>query len=370
MVNIKDDDLLLKEREQVMSITLDRILEFQRRLLDWYGESARILPWRDNPSPYRVWISEIMLQQTRVEAVKPYFQRFLEEVPTIQDLAVIPEDRLMKLWEGLGYYSRARNLKKAACIIMEQHNGELPSQRKELQTLPGIGPYTSGAIASIAFGAVEPAVDGNVLRVMARISGNGGDLTDKSVRQELEALTAKFLSQEKPGDFNQALMELGAVICLPKGTPKCKECPVQSFCEAYKQDVTDQIPLKTRKGKRRVENRTVFIICFQEKIALRKRSKQGLLSGLWEFPNAYDWLSLEECKEILEEWGIHPESIVSLPEAKHIFSHLEWHMKGYFVQAKTVKEKCDLLWAAKDELRHHYSIPSAFQTYQRLLENP
>ena len=359
-----------QEREKVIIITSDEILQFQHKLLTWYGSSARILPWRDNPSPYRVWISEIMLQQTRVEAVKPYFERFLEEVPTIRDLAVLPKDRLMKLWEGMGYYSRARNLKKAACILMEQYHGELPSDRKELQALPGIGPYTSGAIASIAFGAGEPAVDGNVLRVMARISGNRGDLKDKSVRKELETLAAELLPRKKPVDSNQALMELGAVVCLPNGKPKCGECPVQSFCEAYKQDAADQIPLKAGKAERRMENRTVFVICFEERIALRKRPEQGLLSGLWEFPNAYGHLSSAECREALAEWGICPGSIVPLPDAKHIFSHLEWHMKGYSVRAKAVQEECGLVWAEKEEIRNHYSIPSAFQAYLRTLENP
>jgi A/G-specific adenine glycosylase len=346
---------------------MDKIQKFQQALLNWYEGNARILPWRDDPSPYRVWISEIMLQQTRVEAVKPYFERFLQEVPAILDLAALPEDRLMKLWEGLGYYSRARNLKKAACMVMGQYHGRLPSDRKSLQTLPGIGPYTSGAIASIAFGAKEPAVDGNVLRVLARLSGNRGDLKDKTVRKDLNALAARLLSWQEPGNFNQAMMELGALLCIPNGRPKCGECPVQSFCEACHQDAVDQIPRKTRKPRRKMENRTVFVIRFQDRIALRKRQEQGLLSGLWEFPNRYGHLSPEEIGKVLTEWGICPETITPLPDAKHVFSHLEWHMKGYAVRVRGRKETCSFVWARQEEIHHSYSVPSAFHAYLKAL---
>lgn len=336
----------------------------------WYAANARILPWRDIPTPYRVWISEIMLQQTRVKAVLPYFERFMEEVPSIRDLAVLPEDRLMKLWEGLGYYSRARNLKKAACILVEQYHGELPSTRKELQELPGIGPYTSGAIASIAFGAREPAVDGNVLRVMARISGNLGDIKDRSVRRELEALAELLLPEEKVGDFNQALMELGAVVCLPGGRPKCEICPVQSFCEAFNKGTTELIPVRPDRTDRRAEYRTVFVIRSGERVAIHRRPDKGLLSGLWEFPNTEGHLTQAECREVLEEWGIHPRSITALKKAKHTFTHLEWYMKGYSVIAESSLDSCitELEWVRKEEIRSKYSIPSAFRAYLEVLE--
>jgi A/G-specific adenine glycosylase len=353
----------------VISINPQTIQQFQQKLLEWYAGNARILPWRDNPSPYRVWISEIMLQQTRVKAVLPYFERFLKEVPAIHDLAVLSEDRLLKLWEGLGYYSRAKNLKKAAGIITEQYNGELPSDRKELQSLPGIGPYTSGAIASIAFGAREPAVDGNVLRVMTRISGSRGDLQDKTTRKALVSLSELLLPAEKAGDFNQALMELGAVVCLPGGKPKCGECPVQSFCEAYRQDEAGHIPVKSGKAERRTEFRTVFIIHSNNRIAIRQRPEKGLLSGLWEFPNALGNLSLDECREVLREWGIRPKSILPLDNAKHVFTHLEWHMSGYLVQAETAEGDAGLIWAKREEIRDQYSIPSAFQAYAKYIGN-
>jgi A/G-specific adenine glycosylase len=354
----------------VIRINQQSINSFQSKLFAWYTANARILPWRDNPSPYRVWVSEIMLQQTRVKAVLPYFERFIEEVPTIHDLAALPEDRLMKLWEGLGYYSRARNLKKAACILVEQFHGELPSTRKELQALPGIGHYTSGAIASIAFGAREPAVDGNVLRVLARVSGNLGDLQDKAVRRELESLAELLLPEEKSGDFNQALMELGAVICLPGGRPKCEQCPVQTFCEACRQGAAGKIPVKSVKPARRIEQRTVFVICSSGQTAVRRRPEKGLLSGLWEFPNIEGHLSLEECNEVLEEWGIQTTNITALKNAKHVFTHLEWHMLGYFVDAKAAEGEpfTGFHWIKNEEIMDQYSIPSVFQAYLGILK--
>lgn len=336
---------------------------FQESLLKWFDQNARILPWRDCPTPYRVWISEVMLQQTRVEAVKPYFERFVAEIPSIGALAEISDERLMKLWEGLGYYSRAVNLKKAACIIKEKYQGELPADRNELLALPGIGPYTSGAIASIAFDQRTPAVDGNVLRVLARIVGQFGDIRSNSVKKELENLADQLLPPTRPGDFNQAFMELGAMICVPNGVPKCGDCPVQGYCEAYKQELTEKIPYKTPKAERRIEQRTVFVILFQNRTAICQRPKRGLLAGLWEFPNLKGWLSKEECRARMEQWGIRSNKIQSLDASKHVFTHLEWHMKGYEIQVESIEKQGSFLWVEDMELLHQYPIPSAFRNH-------
>lgn len=339
------------------------IISFQESLLKWFDQNARVLPWRDCPSPYRVWVSEVMLQQTRVETVKPYFERFVAEIPSIEALAEISDERLLKLWEGLGYYSRALNLKKAARIVMETYQGELPADRNELLALPGIGPYTSGAIASIAFGMFTPAVDGNVLRVLARISGHLGDIRSKSVKQDLEDLAVRLLPANRPGDFNQALMELGAMICVPNGTPKCANCPVLKHCIAYKQELTNKIPFITPKAQRSLEQRTVFVILFQNRTAICQRPKKGLLAGLWEFPNMEGWLSKAECKARLEQWGIHAEKIQALAASKHVFTHLEWHMKGYVIHAKSIEQETGFFWVEDQDLLNHYSVPSVFRVY-------
>ena len=332
-------------------------------LLKWYDENKRDLLWRKNPTPYWVWISEVMLQQTRVEAVKFHFERFVTEIPTVGALAEISDDRLMKLWEGLGYYSRAANLKKTARIIVEKFDGELPGDKDALLSLPGIGPYTAGAIASIAFGIPAPAADGNVFRVMARLTGNMGDVRSNSIKRELEQLVADQIPEERPGDFNQAIMELGAVVCIPNGRPKCETCPVQSFCTAYQQDLMDIIPFKSPIPVRRIEKRTVFVICYQDRTALRQRPNKGLLAGLWEFPNEEGWLLRAECKMHMEDRGILSEKITPFGSFKHVFTHLEWHMKGYLIQAGRAEGNGEFLWAKKDEVLDQYSIPSAFKAY-------
>lgn len=338
---------------------------FQNNLLEWYDNNARILPWRDNPTPYRVWVSEIMLQQTRVETVKPYFENFMREVPDIQTLANISEDKLLKLWEGLGYYSRAKNLKKTARLIMEMFHGEMPSDQESLKSLPGIGPYSAGAIASIAFGNKVPAIDGNVLRVMARMTANKGDITNRFVKKEVEEIVQRILPTERIGDFNQALMELGARICLPSGTPMCPQCPVNSLCEGYQQGIVAELPVKAKKQTRRIEEKTIFLIQYEDRIAIRQRPNHGLLSNLWEFPHTEGYLSYADCEEILDKWGIIAHSIIPLHEAKHIFTHLEWKMIGYLILAENIDKSLDFLWATEEEIQEHYSIPSAFKAYQK-----
>lgn len=334
-------------------------------LLAWFRRHARILPWRERPEAYRVWISEIMLQQTRVEAVKPYYERFLAECPDAQALAEVPDDRLMKLWEGLGYYNRARNLKKAAQIVCERHGGELPASYEELLALPGIGSYTAGAIASIAYGIAVPAVDGNVLRVISRVLLSREDVLKASVKKSIETLLSETMPQDEPGNYNQALMEIGAMVCIPNGAPKCEECPLTSLCLAHREHAEQQVPVKMPKKARRKELRTVLVLEGMDgmHVALRKRANSGLLAGLYELPNFDGKLQKEE---MLREAGISETDVVSvqpLPEAKHIFSHVEWHMTGYFVKVQTVPEA--YLWVEKQKLQTEYGLPSAFAAYRK-----
>ena len=254
-------------------------------LLQWYGDNARDLPWRKTADPYRIWVSEIMLQQTRVAAVMGYYERFLAAFPTVRDLAQAPEERLTKLWQGLGYYSRARNLQKAARQIEEQFGGAFPAEYDAILSLAGVGEYTAGAVASIAFGIAVPAVDGNVLRVVTRILGDRSDITRPAVRQEVRRLLLRVIPKNAPGAFNQALMELGATVCLPNGAPLCENCPVRELCLARAEDAAAEIPVKTPKKARRVEERTVYLLFYRGRVALRRRPERGLLAGLWEYPN-------------------------------------------------------------------------------------
>ncbi|PKM51387.1 MAG: A/G-specific adenine glycosylase [Firmicutes bacterium HGW-Firmicutes-7] len=339
---------------------------FQDKLLEWYDNHARILPWRDNPSPYRVWISEIMLQQTRVDTVKPYFEKFMKEVPTIKELAIITEDKLLKLWEGLGYYTRARNLKKAANMVLSNYDGEIPSNVEALQSLPGIGPYSSGAIASIAFGIKIPAIDGNVLRVIARVMANKGDITNQIVKKEIAEFVNRVLPVQRVGDFNQALMELGATICLPTGIPKCSICPIQEICQGYKLGIATELPLKAKKKTRKVQKKTVFVLHSNNRTAIRQRSEVGLLSNLWEFPHIEGHLSIEECEEVIRKWNISAQTITPMSNCKHIFTHLEWHLMGYFVLIDNIEES-DFVWVTNDEIKKKYSIPTAFKAYVKYL---
>ncbi len=349
-------------------------------LLDWYDNNARILPWRSNPKPYYVWISEIMLQQTRVEAVKTYFERFITALPTIKDLAEVEEDRLLKLWEGLGYYNRARNLQKAARIVMEEHGGNLPSDYYALLKLPGIGSYTAGAISSIAYGIKEPAVDGNVLRVMKRIAGSFDDITSPKVKKELEEDLRKIMPKERAGDFNQSIMELGALICIPNGKPLCDKCPVMHLCKAFHSNTEMAIPVKPAKKPRKIEQITIFVIEEQGRYFIRKRKDKGLLSGLWEFPNIESDLTKEEVIPYLLEGNLKGLQI-SIDETievnylgtgKHIFTHIEWHMVGYLIKINRNRVKEDnrglneiITWANKEEIKNIYSLPSAFDSFRK-----
>ncbi len=331
-------------------------------LLDWYAASARVLPWRSDPTPYRVWVSEIMLQQTRVEAVKPYFERFMAALPDIPALAAVEEDTLLKLWEGLGYYSRARNLKKAAQLLCERHGGQLPASVEALCALPGIGPYTAGAIASIAFGIPAPAVDGNVLRVVSRILAYEADIATPAAKTAITQAVAAVIPEGHAGAFTQALMELGAMVCLPVGAAHCADCPVRMHCEGHRRDMVDRLPVKAPKKPRRVEHKTVFVLYDGPRTALRKRKAGGLLGGMWELPNADGELTPDQAEEVLAQWGIRG-ALTSLPAAKHIFTHVEWHMVGYRVQVTQILENPHLVWVEKQALSEQYALPTAFRAY-------
>ena len=338
-------------------------------LLQWFGENARVLPWRENPAPYRVWVSEIMLQQTRVEAVKPYFERFMERLPTIQELAECQEDSLLKLWEGLGYYNRVRNMQKAAQQIVIDYQGNFPDTYEEILSLKGIGNYTAGAIASIAYGIPVPAVDGNVLRVVSRVSADNSDIMKQSVRAKVEQALQSIIPKGQAGAFNQALMELGAMVCVPNGAPLCGECPWQGFCEARIQGMWQDLPVKSKAKPRRIEEKTVFVIRDGERVLLHKRPAKGLLAGMYEFPNTKGHLTEEEALCWVKGQKLSPIRIQKLEEAKHIFSHVEWHMTGYVVRVDELAEnKGGMLFVEVKDSEERYPIPSAFRAYTKYMD--
>ena len=324
-------------------------------LLEWFRDNARRLPWRDDPTPYHVWLSEIMLQQTRVAAVLDYYKRFLAESADIAALAALPEDRLMKLWQGLGYYSRARNLQKAAKVIVDQYGGRFPEDYAAIRALPGVGDYTAGAICSIAFGQAVPAVDGNVLRVYARLCGDGGDITTPQMKKKVTQALERVIPVHAAGTFNQALMELGATVCLPNGAPLCDHCPARNFCAALAQGRTDELPVKAPKRPRRVEERTVWLIFCQDRVALRRRPARGLLAGLWEFPHELGDGPLPAA------WGIAALSDKCVGQARHIFTHIEWHMTLRTVEADTDLLPPGWIWSGQSELERQYAVPNAFE---------
>ncbi len=394
-------------------------------LLHWYEFHRRILPWREDPTPYHVWVSEIMLQQTRVEAVRGYYDRFLTCLPDVKALAEAEEDELLKLWEGLGYYNRVRNMQKAAKVLVEQYGGEMPADFEKIRALPGIGDYTAGAISSIAFGLPYPAVDGNVLRVMSRITGSEEDIAKESTKQKMKQDLTAIMPKES-GDFNQSLMELGATVCLPNGKPLCEQCPVMHLCKAFHSGRETELPVKSGKKARRIEKRTVFLVFCGEKVLLHRRPKKGLLAGLWEFPNvaagetregkqsamtlklltAYvsEALRMQKPDSAGECAKEVTPTVRKDKKAKHIFSHVEWHMEGVRIETEQGDDmqECltalmqgltgcseanpadagresfadakvgagdrngpekDWVFVTPEELRETYPVPSAFEVY-------
>ncbi|NCB63050.1 MAG: A/G-specific adenine glycosylase [Clostridia bacterium] len=331
-------------------------------LLEWYHENARVLPWRSEPTPYRVLVSEVMLQQTRVAAVLGYFARFMDALPTVRDLAEVDEDVLMKLWQGLGYYNRARNLQKAARQIVYDLGGAFPRTFEELRTLAGVGDYTAGAVASIAFGEAVPAVDGNVLRVTARMTGDSADVTKPETKKRMGQALKTVMPAESAGDFNQALMELGATVCLPNGAPLCDCCPAKAFCRARLEEQTAAIPVKSAKKARRVEERTVYLIFHKGAVALRRRDSKGLLAGLWEYPNELKSAGFPEA------WGLKAASRAFGGLGKHIFTHIEWRMTAEVIETADEWLPDGWVWAGREALRREYAVPNAFQGFLHLVE--
>ena len=329
-------------------------------LLPWYRDNHRDLPWRRTKEPYHVWLSEIMLQQTRVEAVKGYYARFLETLPTVEMLASCDDELLHKLWEGLGYYSRVRNLKKAANVIMERHGGQFPQTYEDVRALPGIGDYTAGAICSICFDMPVPAVDGNVLRVIARLTEDATPIDLPARKKEVQAQLAEVYPAEA-GMFTQALMELGATLCGPNWKPRCEECPCRHFCMGANHGTAEQFPVKLPKKDKRAEDRTVFILSCDGKFALEKRPETGLLAGLWQFPNVTGKLETEQILLQTERWGLKVRDIRKIIERKHIFTHIRWEMRGIYLEV--AEAAGDFVWLTPRQISGETALPTAFRQF-------
>ncbi len=361
---VGEDSLRIDEEIPVVVDSLDLIA---KPLLTWYDSGRRILPWREDPTPYHVWLSEIMLQQTRVEAVKPYYDRFICRLPDIESLASVEEEELLKLWEGLGYYNRARNLKKSAIQISTEYGGKMPEDYDKLMELTGVGSYTAGAIASIAFGKPVPAVDGNVLRILSRLRADDRDIMDTKVKKAIEEELRAVIPRERPGDFNQALMELGATVCVPNGSPKCGQCPWKEICQAKRQGNASEYPKKRAKKARSIEKKTVLLIQYEQRIALNKRPSEGLLAGMYEFPSIEGHQEEKKVIAYLKQLGVMPLRIRRLEPAKHIFTHKEWHMTGYYIRVDDLTGMGEYVFVDPAEIKNKYPVPSAYAAYMKLI---
>ena len=335
-------------------------------LLPWYEENRRDLPWRTDRQPYHVWVSEIMLQQTRVEAVKGYYGRFLEMLPTVETLANCDDETLHKLWEGLGYYSRVRNMKKAAAAIMQEHGGRFPEDYESVRALPGIGDYTAGAICSICYDLPVPAVDGNVLRVISRITENATPIDLPERKRELQRQLAEIYPREA-GNFTQALMELGATLCGPNWKPRCGECPCKDFCGASIHGTAERYPVKLPKKGKKLEEKTVFIFSCDGWYALEKRPETGLLAGLWQFPNCPGKLDIPQAIDAAGQMGLQIRNVFKQVERKHIFTHIRWEMRGIYLE--TAEPKGEFVWMSPEQIRQEAALPTAFRQFWEEREN-
>ncbi|WP_425457451.1 A/G-specific adenine glycosylase [Bacillus marasmi] len=332
---------------------------FQHDLIHWFAMEQRRLPWRENQDPYRIWVSEIMLQQTRVDTVIPYFNSFIEQFPSIEALANADEEKVLKAWEGLGYYSRVRNLHSAVKEVHEHYGGQVPNTPKDISALKGVGPYTAGAILSIAYGLPEPAVDGNVMRVLSRILLIWDDIAKPSSRKIFEYAVRELISHENPSFFNQALMELGALICTPT-SPSCLLCPVREHCQAFAEGVQGELPVKTKKKKQRLVSLIAAVLSDKDgRLLIHKRPSKGLLADLWEFPNVETHLSFSNHKQHFQKFMLEQyETVVTLDEhigqIDHVFTHLEWNIHVYQGQIlEDVAESTTLKLVTLDQLENH-----------------
>lgn len=337
-------------------------------LLAWFSQNARTLPFRQDPTPYHIWVSEIMLQQTRVAAALEYYDRWMKALPTIRDLAECDEEKLHKLWEGLGYYSRVRNLQKAARIVCEEYGGQLPADHKKLLALPGIGDYTAGAIGSIAFHLPVPAVDGNVLRVFSRLYNDDRDIADPKTKKAYTQWVMEHQPPEAPGPYNEALMELGALVCLPNGEPLCDACPLAHLCRARQAGTQNALPVKKAAKARRIQPVTVLLVKSEQGWLLQRRPDSGLLAGLWQPALFEEELSRQEAADRLNALGISVQLGSTLKPAKHIFSHIEWRMSGWLAEAEAAPLPAGYVWADRESLTQQYTLPGAFKAYRPLLE--
>ncbi len=333
-------------------------------LLNWYQQNKRDLPWRKDQNPYHVWISEIMLQQTRIEAVIGYYDRFIKRLPSIQNLAQINDDELLKLWEGLGYYTRARNLKKAAIMIMEEYDGIFPNTFEQIMSLPGIGEYTASAIGSICFSLKEVTIDGNVLRVYMRLQNCYDNVDDLKIRRKVRNELQKIMPEEA-GDFNQALMELGETICLPNGIPKCSECPLKNFCKSYQNDTYLELPIKNKKKDKKEEKYTILLFYYKSQFVLEKRKESGLLQNLWQFPNIQGHLTKKQLENYLKENKIKFLKVKKSVSYTHIFTHKRWNMISYMVELD--KNDYNMNWNDLKTLKEK-AIPTAFMPFLKELK--
>lgn len=346
-----------------MNIEKNKLID---TLLTWYDQNKRELPWRDKQNPYYIWISEIMLQQTQVKTVIPYFERFIKALPDIDALASVSEEKLNKLWEGLGYYKRAANLKKASQKIKEDYEGQMPETYEALLTLPGIGPYTAGAIASISFGERKAAIDGNLMRVFARLLELDYPSNTTSSYKAYETVIMPYLPAHRPGDFNQALMDIGAGICLAKSKPLCQLCPLKDFCQSYLKQTINHFPKKIAKKEKRLENRLILILNYNNYYYIEKKEENGVLKGLWAFTNLNkDQISLEGA---LNRLNLNVKAIIPLGDKVHIFTHIKWQMSGYCVILKDVAKNLPGQWVTSKNLEKNYSLPSAYKSFISSLE--
>ncbi|MCI8525226.1 MAG: A/G-specific adenine glycosylase [Oscillospiraceae bacterium] len=340
---------------------MDLFEQLPGALLPWYDAGHRDLPWRRDREPYHVWLSEIMLQQTRVEAVRGYYARFLAALPDIPALAAADPDVLHKLWEGLGYYARVRNLQRAAQVILEQHQGQFPADYDAVRALPGIGDYTAGAVCSICFGLPTPAVDGNVLRLAARVADCADPITDPRVKKAVAARLRAVYPAGRCGDFTQSLMELGATLCGPNAAPQCALCPCRGFCLGRARGTAAALPVKAPKRARRDEEMTVFLLWCGERVAVARRPGRGLLAGLWSFPNVPGKLEVQQALDQAAAWGVRPTDVVSIAEKEHIFTHVRWQQRGYTIRC--AREGGRFVWADRRQVEEELALPTAFRQF-------
>lgn len=345
--------------DKTKRVAFEKTVSFSDKLLSWYLLNHRDLPWRKDHDFYHVYLSEVMLQQTKVESVKGYYERFLSALPSLKDLADAKEDVYLKLWQGLGYYSRVKNLAKGAKYIVSNYGDSYPRTLEELLLVPGIGEYTAKAILSISYDERYIAVDGNLLRVFSRLTCYGKDIHSVQAKKDCEKYFLDLL-KEKPSFFNQALMDLGEMVCSPHGEIHCDICPLKESCKSFASGVADKYPKKSSPIKKKEVMMTVFLLSYQDRYVIRKRKDEGLLSSLYEFWNVKGYLKKEEVNAYLEKEGFNVSSIKELPDSRHVFTHLIWNMKGYEVMLTQIPQNEEYILATKDEIQNRYSIPSAF----------